>query len=93
MEMHWVMMANMNAYIWWYIVRYYGPIADGETSTSFPDEEFSEKGELTKKGYVMSHFARFIRPGYYKVKSTTVGQNVFITSYKDSLSSKTVIVQ
>jgi len=58
-EIHQVMNANMNAYIWWYIVRYYGFIGDGEEGTT--------KGEITKRGYVMSQFSRFIRPGYHRI--------------------------
>jgi glucuronoarabinoxylan endo-1,4-beta-xylanase len=76
------MNANMSAYIWWYIVRYYGPIADGTYAT---------KGEITKKGYVMSQFARFIRPGFVRVNSTSNPQGLINTSaYKNG--SKVVIV-
>lgn len=93
-EMQQVMQANMSAYIWWYIVRYYGPIGDGERSVSFPNENFSGKGEVTKKGYVMSQFSRFIRPGYYRVESNVSppSRDVYVTAYKDSSSSKAVIV-
>ena len=41
--------ANFSAYIWWYGKRFYGPIDDN--------------GNITKRGYVMSQFARFIAPG------------------------------
>lgn len=77
------MNANMSAYVYWYIVRYYGPIADGTYATA---------GTVTKKGYVMSQFARFIRPGFYKIQSTFSPQgNVYATTYKDN-TSKVVIV-
>lgn len=62
------MNAGMNAYVWWYIVRYYGPI--------------HETGYITKRGYVMSQFARFVRPGYYKIKSTPPVRNTNVTAYK-----------
>jgi glucuronoarabinoxylan endo-1,4-beta-xylanase len=71
------MNAGMNAYVWWYIVRFYGPI--------------HENGYITKRGYVMSQFARFIRPGYYKVKSTQPVRNTNVTAYKGD-GSKLVIV-
>ncbi len=78
------MNANMSAYVWWYIVRYYGPIGDGTNGPAL--------GSVTKKGYVMSQFARFIRPGFHKIKSGPSPQrNVFISAYKDS-TSKVVIV-
>jgi glucuronoarabinoxylan endo-1,4-beta-xylanase len=72
------MNAQMSAYIWWYIVRYYGPI--------------SETGSLPmKRGYAMSQYARFIRPGYRRIKADANPQsNVYVTAYKSS--SKVVIV-
>ncbi len=93
-EIQQVMQANMSAYIWWYIVRYYGPIGDGESSVSFPNGEFAKKGEVTKKGYVMSQFSRFIRPGYYRVEciSSPPTRNLYVTAYKDSSPSKAVLV-
>ena len=78
-EIHDCMEAGMNAYVWWYIVRYYGPIG--------------EDGNVTKRGYVMSQYARFVRPGYHKVKCNAFPQrNVWISSYKDGSSTKVVIV-
>jgi glucuronoarabinoxylan endo-1,4-beta-xylanase len=79
------MISNMSAYVWWYIVRYYGPIADGT---------YANQGDVTKKGYVMSQFSRFIRPGDYRVNSSISPSSttVHITAYRDSLSSKEVIV-
>jgi len=79
------MNANMSAYVWWYIVRYYGPIADGT---------YANKGDVTKKGYVMSQFARFIRPGFYRVESSVAPplSNVDVTAYKDPTSPKVVII-
>jgi len=86
-EINDVMQAGMSAYVWWYLVRYYGPISDGEW-------EGDIKGTVTKKGYVMAQFSRFIRPGDYRVNSSVYPptSNVHITAYKDSLSSKKVIV-
>lgn len=71
------MFANMSAYIWWYIVRFYGPI--------------KEDGSVSKRGYVMSQFSRFIRPGYFRVFATQRPQHqVYVTAYKGD--SKVVIV-
>ncbi len=75
---------NMSAYVWWYIVRYYGPIDDGSLNSS-------NTGKVTHKGYVMSQFARFVRPGFYRVSATTSPtSNVYVTAYKDG--AKVVIV-
>jgi glucuronoarabinoxylan endo-1,4-beta-xylanase len=71
------MNVGMNAYVWWYIVRYYGPI--------------HENGYVTKRGYVMSQYAKFIRPGYYRVTASASPQtNVDVSAYKNG--SKVVIV-
>jgi glucuronoarabinoxylan endo-1,4-beta-xylanase len=79
------MNANMSAYVYWYIVRYYGPIADGT---------YAQKGEITKKGYVMSQFSRFIRPGYHRVYSSVypLATNIYVSAYRDSISSKEILV-
>ncbi len=79
-EMSNCMSAGMNAYVWWYIVRFYGPI--------------SEDGNVSKRGYVMSQFARFIRPGYYRVECNISPWSctLYVTAYKDSSSSTAVIV-
>jgi glucuronoarabinoxylan endo-1,4-beta-xylanase len=71
------MSAGMSAYIWWYIVRFYGPIL--------------EDGNVSKRGYVMSQYARFIRPGFLRVTATENPRpNVYVTAYKDG--AKVVIV-
>ena len=79
------MLSNMSAYVWWYIVRYYGPIADGETSAAFPDESVGAKGEVTKRGYLMSQFSRFVRPGYVRVHTDRRNpfSQVSATAYRD----------
>jgi glucuronoarabinoxylan endo-1,4-beta-xylanase len=75
--------AGMNAYIWWYIVRFYGPIDDGEGD--------GIKGNVTKRGYVMSHFSRFIRPGYVRVYTRPIlRRTVYVSAYTSD--SQNVIV-
>jgi O-glycosyl hydrolase len=76
-EIHDCMTNNMNAYIWWYIRRFYGPIG--------------EDGNITKRGYCMSHFAKFARPGCVRVDATASPQaNVYVTAY--TYDSNLVIV-
>ncbi len=71
------MNVGMNAYVWWYIVRFYGPI--------------NENGNVTKRGYVMSQYARFIRPGFVRVLATIPPRRLLtITAYKSD--SKLIIV-
>ncbi len=68
-EIHNCMVANYNAYVWWYVRRSYGLITDD--------------GNITKRGYVMSQFSKFVRPGYQRVGvSTSSVSNVSISAYK-----------
>lgn len=69
--------ANFNAYIWWYGKRYYGSVGDD--------------GIVTKRGYVMSNYAKFIRPGYVRIGATkNPKSSVFVSAYKGE--GKTIIV-
>ena len=62
------MASGMNAYVWWYIVRFYGPIL--------------EDGPVSKRGFVMSQYSRFVRPGYVRVEATANPQSkVYVTAY------------
>ena len=70
---------GMSAYVWWYIVRFYGPI--------------DESGNVTKRGYIMSQFSKFIRPDYYKVSATENPQTgVYVTAYKSATKLVVVVV-
>lgn len=78
------MQAGMHAYVLWYIVRYYGLISDGTNDSG-------AKGEVTKRGYVMSQYARFVRPGYVRVEATGRPRTgIYVTAYKGD--SRLVIV-
>lgn len=76
-EIHDCMNAGWAAYVWWYIRRFYGPI--------------DESSNITKLGYVMTHYARYVRPGYTKISCTAnPATGVYVTAYKSG--SKLVIV-
>jgi glucuronoarabinoxylan endo-1,4-beta-xylanase len=68
-ELHDCMNAGYSMYVWWYIKRFYGPI--------------DESGNATKTGYVMAHWARYVRPGFNRVSCTaSPASNVYTTAYK-----------
>lgn len=68
---------EFQAYVWWYIRRQYGPM--------------KEDGTISKRGYNMAHFSKFIRPGYVRVDATkNPASNVFTSAYKGD--NKMVIV-
>jgi glucuronoarabinoxylan endo-1,4-beta-xylanase len=69
--------ANFNAYIWWYGKRFYGPIG--------------QDGMVTKRGYVISHFSRFIKPGAIRLgTSVNTRDDVLISAYKSG--TKKIII-
>lgn len=77
-ELNASMAANYNAYVWWYIRRSYGLL--------------TEDGKVSKRGYVMAQYARFVRPGFQRIQATENPQtNVHLTAYKNS-DGKMVIV-
>ncbi len=68
--------ANYSAYIWWYAKRFYGPM--------------DENGQITKRGYTMAQFAKYIRSGYQRVDASNPTSNVYVSAYKGN--GKVVIV-
>ena len=71
--------ANFNAYIWWYGKRFYGAIG--------------QDGAVTKRGYFMSQFARFIREGAVRLGTTlNTRANVLISAYKNGTKKVVVII-
>ena len=64
-----LVVGNMNAYVWWYIRRSYGPM--------------KENGTLSKRGYCMAQYSKFVRPGSVRVDATEQPANdVYISAYK-----------
>lgn len=69
---------NFQTYVWWYIRRHYGPI--------------KEDGTISKRGYSMAHYSKFVRPGDVRVDATKNPANgVFVSAYKGA-DNKIVIV-
>lgn len=62
---------GMNAYVWWYIRRSYGPM--------------KENGNISKRGYMMAHFSKYVRPGAVRVDCTESPANgVYLSAYKNT---------
>ncbi|WP_371563281.1 glycoside hydrolase family 30 beta sandwich domain-containing protein [Streptomyces canus] len=71
--------AEFQAYIWWYIRRSYGPMR--------------EDGKISKRGAIMAHFARFVRPGYVRVEATAKpATDVYVSAYRGGGSTVVVAV-
>jgi glucuronoarabinoxylan endo-1,4-beta-xylanase len=75
-EIHNAMVTGQfNAYTWWYIKRSYGPI-NGDA--------------VTKRGWCMAQFSKFIRPGFFRVDATaSPTSGVSLSAYK---SDKDVVL-
>jgi glucuronoarabinoxylan endo-1,4-beta-xylanase len=78
-EINLCMDARMSAFVYWYIRRFYGLIDDS--------------GNITDKGYVMSQFSKFIKPGSYRVETNYKPANkVTATAYKSDSTFVIVVV-
>jgi glucuronoarabinoxylan endo-1,4-beta-xylanase len=58
--------AEFQAYVWWYLRRSYGPM--------------KEDGSISKRGYSMAHYAKFVRPGDVRVEATANPSEGVLTS-------------
>ena len=66
-----LVVGSMSAYVWWYIRRSYGPI--------------KENGNISKRGYMMAHFSKYVRPGAVRIDATESPENgVYISAYKNT---------
>jgi len=80
---------NFNQYTWWYIKRSYGLIM-GDNVSSIPA---SEVGKITKRGYLLSQYSRFVRPGFVRVGATNNPEaNVYVSAFKNADSVVVVLV-
>ena len=92
-EIHRAMVVgNFNQYTWWYIRRCYGLIMEKDfgNKLQIPSNEI---GKISKRGYVMSQFARFIRPGAVRVGATANPEKeVFASAYKSANGDSVIVV-
>ena len=92
-EIHRAMVVgNFNQYTWWYIRRCYGLIMEKDfgNKLQIPSNEI---GKISKRGYVMSQFARFVRPGAVRVGATANPEKeVFASAYKSKDGDSVIVV-
>lgn len=82
---HDAMSNNWNAYIWWYLQRFYSFIGDGEQNTT--------NGAVLKRGYAFSHFSKFVRPNFVRIGVDVPSTSPLkITSYKKEAQTVVVII-
>ena len=92
-EIHRAMVVgNFNQYTWWYIRRCYGLIMEKDFGNKLQVSQ-NEIGKVSKRGYVMSQFARFIRPGAVRVGATAKPEtNLFASAYKSKDGDSVIVV-
>ncbi|GEM_PF-221671 len=73
-----VVVGNLNAYVWWYIRRSYGLL--------------KENGEISKRGYCMAQYSKFVRPGDVRIDATeSPEKDVYISAFKNNKGQVTVV--
>lgn len=73
-----LVVGGMNAYVWWYIRRNYGPM--------------KENGTISKRGYCMAQYSKWVRPGDVRVGVTEQPENnVLVSAYKNSDGNVSVV--
>ena len=77
------MLGDFNAWIHYAAKRYYGMLGDGQRGTT--------SGTVTKRGYVMAHFARFIT-GMNRIDASFVGTSVEGSAYLSESGDTAVVV-
>ena len=92
-EIHRAMVVgNFNQYTWWYIRRCYGLIMEKDFGNKLQIPQ-NEIGKVSKRGYVMSQFARFVRPGAVRVGATANPEKeVFASAYKSKDGDSVIVV-
>lgn len=82
---HDAMNNNWNAYIWWYLQRFYSFIGDGEEGTT--------NGSVLKRGFAFSHFSKFVRPGFVRIDTEQPGTSFLkISAYQKNAQTVIVII-
>ncbi|MFN8438443.1 MAG: glycoside hydrolase family 30 beta sandwich domain-containing protein [Cytophagales bacterium] len=71
--------AEFQTYVWWYIRRQYSPM--------------KEDGTISKRGYMMAHYSKFVRSGYYRVDATKVPTtDLYLSAYKNGNDVVMVVI-
>lgn len=71
---------QLNAYVWWSIRRDYSPIKNSD-------------GKVSKRGYCMAQYSKFVRPGAYRVEATKAPTSgVLVSAYRNTNGVPVVVI-
>ena len=83
---------NFSQYTWWYLKRCYGFIMDKDYGNKLQIPQ-NEIGKVSKRGYVASQFARFVRPGAIRIGATINPEpEVYASAYKSANEDSVIVV-
>lgn len=83
-EVNSCMLSNFSTYLYWYLCRYYGLIGDGTYNTQL--------GEITKQGFVMGQFSRYITGNTRVQADFAAGSELKVSAYIDNANEKLIVV-
>ncbi|HSC85686.1 MAG TPA: hypothetical protein VLC09_00365, partial [Polyangiaceae bacterium] len=85
-SVHRAMTIDWSAFIWWWGRRYYSFMGDGDANFG------TTKGQILKRGWAFSHYAKFVRPGATRVdvEAGDTLSGLEITAYRRE--NETVVV-
>ncbi len=78
-ELHDCMNNNFNAYVYWYLKRYYGLMGEDKDANNPAGWYMYSNGEITKRGYIISHYAKYAT-GRTRIEATP-GSNIASVQY------------
>ncbi|MCF3107718.1 hypothetical protein LL912_02885 [Niabella sp. CC-SYL272] len=58
-EIHDCMASNVNAYVYWYLKRYYSFMGEDRDANNPADWYTAANGAITKRGYIIAHYAKY----------------------------------
>jgi glucuronoarabinoxylan endo-1,4-beta-xylanase len=83
--------ANYNAYVYWWLQNWIVGNSSPYEAGLINDPALDLS--LTKKGYVLGQFAKFVRPDFVRVEATAnPSAGIHVSSYKDTANGRFVIV-
>lgn len=84
-EISMAMEAGCSAYVYWYLKRAYGMVGDNDPKAPV------RESEITKNGYILSHFARYAS-GCYRVNAFSGQKDILATAYVSTSGSELSVV-
>ncbi len=84
-ELHMSMEGYCSAYIYWYLKRFYGMMADSDQRSQ------ATPGDILGNGYILSHYARYAS-NMTRIKIETGDSNVLATAYINEAGTEMTVV-